>query len=705
MARMERVQVAELVRKAQAGDSEAMNQLLKTAYKNILFQCQRIMNHPQDAEDMAQEVLLQIYESLGTLREPERFISWANTIASRRCINERKRNPKDLQFLEDEEGNSVLDKLEEPDWRQIPDAALDNAETRRMVLELIDKLPKAQRETFLLRVNAEMSVKEIAELTGVSENTVKSRLHYGRRAIEKGVKDYEKQGIKLYGLSPLPFLLYFLRSAAETGGDEAAAAAAAAVLSAGKAAGAAGSAGGAAGSAVAGEAGTAAVAGGAAAASAGAAGGVAAGAGLLGGLGVKVAAAVLAGAVAVGGGAAVLLNQEQASPVQTPVQGQTAETPAAGGTETPAGSAAGGETETPADPDAPVPLASYTIRRTTVAEESLLSRGIYLATPLFDEVNGGYRQINAYFDQLHQAFNPDDNPKVSTALARYESGTDNAEYTRTCSVTYQDGDYVSVRLWEFRWPQGLVPLDARISYTFDVHTGELLELSDLYEGTDEEVAEWVADVIRGGSFGEYLTQDNYPSADDGFCLTGGSRTTEELMAEAEFSSVHTASGYTPGQAIYTWHMGDTIDDVYIPLPAWLPPEAAAGETPVAASGLPSYSVRHTDMDTEDPMVRVTVETPVFDSDSPGYQAINAYLDGVNSWLAEWEYAVLGRVAAGSDGAGGEANVCEVSFEVTEQTTERVTVRLLQKTRTAGGERSEETFYTFDVQTGALIAEG
>ena len=135
MARMERVQVAELVRKAQAGDSEAMNQLLKTAYKNILFQCQRIMNHPQDAEDMAQEVLLQIYESLGTLREPERFISWANTIASRRCINERKRNPKDLQFLEDEEGNSVLDKLEEPDWRQIPDAALDNAETRRMVRE------------------------------------------------------------------------------------------------------------------------------------------------------------------------------------------------------------------------------------------------------------------------------------------------------------------------------------------------------------------------------------------------------------------------------------------------------------------------------------------------------------------------------------------------------------------------------------------
>ena len=236
MKKMDKIQIAELVQKAQTGDSEAMNQLLQTAYKNVLFQCRRIMKHSEDAEDMAQEVLIKIYETLGTLREPERFISWANTIATRRCINERMRNPKDLQFVEDEEGNSILDNLEELDQQSMPEAALDSEETRRMIRELIDKLPETQRVAVMSYYNAEMSVKEIAELLGVSENTVKSRLSYGRKAIEKGVKEYEKQGIKLYGLSPLPFLLYFLRSSAEMGSDAAASAAASAVLSAGAAA-------------------------------------------------------------------------------------------------------------------------------------------------------------------------------------------------------------------------------------------------------------------------------------------------------------------------------------------------------------------------------------------------------------------------------------------------------------------------------------
>ena len=305
--KMERNQIAELVQKAQAGDSEAMNQLLQTAYKNVLFQCRRIMKHPEDAEDMAQEVLLKIYETLGALREPERFISWANTIATRRCINERMRNPKDLQFLEDEEGNSILDDLEELDQQSMPEAALDNEETRRMVRELIDKLPEAQRVAVMSHYNAEMSVKEIAELLGVSENTVKSRLNYGRKAIEKGVKEYEKQGIKLYGLSPLPFLLYFLRSSAEMGSDAAASAAASAVLSAGAAAGtaaaeAAGSAGAVGSTAEAAASGAAAGTGAAASASVGAstaaagtgaAGAGAAAGGLLGGLGVKAAAILL----------------------------------------------------------------------------------------------------------------------------------------------------------------------------------------------------------------------------------------------------------------------------------------------------------------------------------------------------------------------------------------------------------------------------
>ncbi len=594
---MERNQIAELVQKAQAGDSEAMNQLLQTAYKNVLFQCRRIMKHPEDAEDMAQEVLLKIYETLGALREPERFISWANTIATRRCINERMRNPKDLQFLEDEEGNSILDDLEELDQQSMPEAALDNEETRRMVRELIDKLPEAQRVAVMSHYNAEMSVKEIAELLGVSENTVKSRLNYGRKAIEKGVKEYEKQGIKLYGLSPLPFLLYFLRSSAEMGSDAAASAAASAVLSAGAAAGtaaaeAAGSAGAvgstaeaaasgaAAGTGVSSAAGTGAAASASvgastAAAGTGAAGAGAAAGGLLGGLGVKAAAILLAGTVAVGGGA-VLLSGQQSEPAASSQSGQTS----ASAQEEPE------EDSVPADPDAPAPLASYTTRRTTVAEEAEFGfRGIYLETPLFEEVNEGYRQINAYFDQLHQAFNAADDPKVATVLARYESTSEreNAEYTRTYGVSYQDGYYLSVSFRESVWPQGEVPADGRIDYTFDVRTGELLELSDLHPGTDEEVAEWVAEAIRASEFGNLLSSNNYPSADDGFYIASGRVTQEDIERNQEIATNYQGGPHEAGTPMYTWHLSDTIDDVYIPLPAELTASSEEDQSPEAES--------------------------------------------------------------------------------------------------------------------------
>ena len=80
-----------------------------------------------------------------------------------------------------------------------------------------------------------MSIREIAQLTGVSENTVKSRLNYGRKALKEGFLGYEKDGIKLYSLSPLPFLLFLLRGAAESQEDSVAAATAAKAVLAGSA--------------------------------------------------------------------------------------------------------------------------------------------------------------------------------------------------------------------------------------------------------------------------------------------------------------------------------------------------------------------------------------------------------------------------------------------------------------------------------------
>ena len=292
---MEKENLIALVRKSQAGDPEAIEQLLSYAHTSVSYQCRKMMKSQQDAEDMTQEVLLTIYRKLDTLQEPAAFHKWVNQIAASRCINTLSRTHVEYQFAQDEEGHSILDTLEELDEQAIPDKAIDNAETARMIEEIVSQLPDAQRAATLMFYYGEMSVKEIAHTMQVSENTIKSRLNYARKAIKEKVLDYEKQGIKLYGLSPLPFLLYFLRMAARSSENkDAAAVVVRKVMSAGGAAAVAAGAGGTA-----------------------AAAGSAAGAGALTGIAVKIAAGVLAAAVTIGTIAAVVIPQEEKAPVES----------------------------------------------------------------------------------------------------------------------------------------------------------------------------------------------------------------------------------------------------------------------------------------------------------------------------------------------------------------------------------------------------
>lgn len=222
---MEKDRIESLVNHAQSGDLEAMEKLLEVAHTSVSYQCRKMMPRQEDAEDLTQEVLLAVYQKIDTLKEAKAFWSWLHRITATHCMNALSRNHVDLQFAEDEDGHSVVDDLEVLDEHSIPDKALDNAETARMIDEIVSSLPEAQRMSTLLYYYNEMSVKEIAQIMNVPENTVKSRLNLARKAIKDKVLDYEKQGVKLYSVSILPFIWYFLRTAAESQANTGAAAA------------------------------------------------------------------------------------------------------------------------------------------------------------------------------------------------------------------------------------------------------------------------------------------------------------------------------------------------------------------------------------------------------------------------------------------------------------------------------------------------
>lgn len=490
---MQKEQIAALVRKAQAGDGQAMSDLLELAHGSVIFQCRKIMAHPEDAEDMAQEVLIKIYEKLDTLQTPETFLSWANTIAARLCINDRQRHPKDLQFTEDEEGHSILGTLEDMDQQNVPDAAIDNAETRRMIVELVDNLPEAQRTSTYLYYYDELSVKEIAEMLGVSENTVKSRLNYARKAIKEGVLDYEKKGVKLYGISPLPFLLYFLRGAAESGTNPATAAAVAKTILATE-----GAVGVAAASAEGIAAGTASTAGGTAA---GHAAEIAAeitadtaaksATGLFGSAATKITAGVLAGALTIGGVGLVMSQKEEPAPVEPPPIVETIE-PSTG----------------------PVEIAEYTPLRTTV-DVGLDNVVIYLETPQFEEVNEGYRKINELFAEIHAEFENRTEPNIAWIISHLDEVTPEHQihYTEVYTVNSQDGEKVQIdHVWEWTSFRGDdVEIKEKhwsaVPAALDVHTGELMDKG--LEKKREAFRELLLENYGTDSFEEVTRRDDY----------------------------------------------------------------------------------------------------------------------------------------------------------------------------------------------------
>lgn len=337
---MEKAEVLALIPRCLAGEEEARTALVLAVQNRIFYHCKKMLRNEDDALDATQEILIAMLTKLDSLKEPDAFWGWLSAMTANYCRNVLRRGGREVQIPEDEEGNSLLDTFETLDAQTVPDKAMDSAESRQMIMELIDNLPEAQRLCVLMYYYDEMGVKDIAAALDTSEGTIKSRLNYARKAIKEGVDRYAAQGVKLYGLAPLPFLVYLLKQDALLGGMTAAQSSACAQAAlAGSSA------------ALAGAAGT-----GSAGAAAGAAGstGKAIASGILAHKGVvaAVAGVVLVGAI---GGAAALSQPKLPAESPTPVPVMEVISAAPAPTPTPLAEPAATPTPSPTPSPTPMP--------------------------------------------------------------------------------------------------------------------------------------------------------------------------------------------------------------------------------------------------------------------------------------------------------------------------------------------------------------
>lgn len=214
---MEKEQLVSLVTKSQQGDNEALNSLFNEFYNDLYYFALKTVKDDETALDVTQEAFVEIINTLGNLKEPAAFVTWAKQITYHQCTRYFKKK-KDVLVDEDEDGNTVFDTLKEENAEFIPDEALDKADFKKTVMAILDELSEEQRSATMMYYFDEMSVRQIAEIQGVSEGTVKSRLNYARKAIKNSVEEYEKKhNIKLHAIPFFPFFKWLFEGAFEGG--------------------------------------------------------------------------------------------------------------------------------------------------------------------------------------------------------------------------------------------------------------------------------------------------------------------------------------------------------------------------------------------------------------------------------------------------------------------------------------------------------
>lgn len=205
----------ELIDAAAAGNQAAIAELYNQTYNSVYQAVKLVIKNDEDSVlDIVQDTYIRGFRYLQQLDKPENFRAWIKRIGVNTAKNYLKKK-KPILFSElnpEEDEEAPLLQFEDDRVENLPEVQMDQQETARLIREILDSLSDEQRIAMTMFYFNELSVREIAEELGCSENTIKSRLNYGRQKVKAKVEELAKRGTKLYSLAPLPFLVCLLRA-------------------------------------------------------------------------------------------------------------------------------------------------------------------------------------------------------------------------------------------------------------------------------------------------------------------------------------------------------------------------------------------------------------------------------------------------------------------------------------------------------------
>ena len=188
---------AELMLRVKAGDMIAFEELVNKYKQQVIHVIHRSIRDFSEAEDLAQNVFVQVFKSAHRYEASAKFATWLFTIARNLCLNEvRRRSRHQAESLDASQAvheDQPVRQYEDVKNAAPPDAVL-RTELEDKIAQALADLPENQRTAIVLCQQDELSYEEIAEVLGTTLSATKSLIHRGRETLKQRLKPYLKTG-------------------------------------------------------------------------------------------------------------------------------------------------------------------------------------------------------------------------------------------------------------------------------------------------------------------------------------------------------------------------------------------------------------------------------------------------------------------------------------------------------------------------------
>ena len=193
-----------LLERLQQGDEQALLDLIDAYGAKIYQLAFRYLRNKEDAEEVAQDVLLKVHRKVGEFRGDSALSSWIYRITFNAAMSrlrsgsyQRAQEEQRLAAVNDRDDLDARPSHEPADWSELADEQVFKAELRKRMFRAILALPAIYRAPVMLRDIQGMSTEEASAMLRVKDQTLKSRLHRGRLILRKQLADFAG-GISLH---------------------------------------------------------------------------------------------------------------------------------------------------------------------------------------------------------------------------------------------------------------------------------------------------------------------------------------------------------------------------------------------------------------------------------------------------------------------------------------------------------------------------